>query len=471
MSVAVIGGGVTGLTAAYLLLQRGTPVTIFEAASEEGGLAGTFKREGFSFDFGPHEFCTTNAVLERLLEEICGEDLLVVEKQVAQYLKGRYVRFPFQIADVLRNLSPGLCARALFDVLRARAGSLLRSSSEESFASWTRSHFGRTLYDLYFGPYTRKVWGVDPELLDARSAEQRISVGSFWELVHSTLRHQFTGRDVQDRTHSEIRRSFLYTRAGIGTLLTHLAQRVRELGGRFEFGKRWTGLETEGGAARRLHFADGSIVEPFDSVLSTIPLAQLTRLVLGEQGNSLLRDHPLPSRGMRFVFLRVDRPHVLDFHWAYYPEARIPFQRATEFGWFDADMTPAGQTGLTLEVACDPGEPWWDEPDETLVQECVQSLVRLGHLDPADVLGWDVVRVRHAYPVQVRGYAERVSTHVNALGAVDNLVTLGRQGLHRYCNMDECMEMALEVVPRLAQGERGIRCGFGETWQGVGLES
>ena len=471
MSVAIVGSGVTGLTAAYLLLQRGVPVTLFEASPEGGGLAATFRHGEFGFDFGPHEFCSANPVLERLLSEICGPDLLVVEKQVAQHLKGRYLRFPFQVADVLQNLSPKLCARALFDVWRARIAHCLRPSQEESFASWTRSRFGRTLYDLYFGPYTRKVWGMEPEHLDARSAEQRISVGSFWELVHSTLRHQWTGREVRDRTHSEMRRSFLYTRSGIGRLQSHLAGRVRQLGGHFEFGKRLVGVDTRQGELRTLRFEDGSTVDQFNLVLSTIPLAELTRLTLGSRGQAILRFHPLPSRGMRFVFLRVEKPRVLDFHWAYYPDERIPFQRATDFGRFDADMTPAGCTGLTLEVACDPGEARWEQARDDLARDCVQSLAAFGHLDPSDVLGWDVVDVRHAYPVQVRGYSDHVAAHVDGLASIENLVTLGRQGLHRYCNMDECMEMAIEIVPRVVAGERSIRYTGDEEWQGVGLEA
>ena len=470
MSVAIVGAGVTGLTAAYLLLQRGIPVRIYEAASHEGGLAGSYRRNGFAFDLGPHEFSTKNAVLERLLREICGPDLIVVEKRVAQHLKGRYVRYPFQVADVLRNLSPVLCMRALADVARARIGNRLRPTVDDSFASWTYARFGKTLYDLYFDPYTRKVWGRDPATLDAFTAEQRISVNSVWELFQKTVLYHLAGREDRGRTHGEISRTFLYTRRGIGTLLEHLSRRVLELGGRIEYKKRLVGAKLKGGHVRELRFEDGSRASSFEAVVSTIPLAHLVHVMLGPRGEELAVRHELPFRGMCFVFLRVARPAVLDHHWTYYPEPRIAFQRATEFGHFGADMAPPDRTGLTLEIASDPGDRYWQMSDEQLGAECVSTLQRLGHLQPEDVLGWDVLRVRHAYPVQVRGWRVSLATLLDALAEVPNLVTIGRQGMHRYCNMDECMEMAIDVVPRLLAGERQIRYRGVEAWTGVGTE-
>ena len=56
-----------------------------------------------------------------------------------------------------------------------------------------------------------------------------------------------------------------------------------------------------------------------------------------------------------------------------------------------------------------------------------------------------------------------------ALSAVPNLVSIGRQGLFRYCNQNECMEMAIDVVPEILAGKTAIRYSREGTWQGVGV--
>ncbi len=470
MSVAIVGGGVTGLTAAGLLLERGVSVTVYEAAEREGGLAGSFRKNGFTFDFGPHELCTENPALIELLREACGDDLIAVEKNVAQHFRGRYLRYPFEIANLLRNVSPAFAARAVLEIVAARARNALRPSPDASFEQWTRSRFGKTLYAAYFGPYTEKVWGVPPASLDASTAAQRISVDSVRDLLKKMAGYRLLGRDDFSGPHSELRRGFRYVRGGIGVLLERLRRRVERLGGRFEHGKRLVGVRRDREGIQRLVFADGTSATGFRSVIATIPLSEQLRIALGDAGSELLARNPLPYRGMLFVFLRVARPALLPYHWTYFPDPAIPFQRATEFVHFGAGMTPPGATGVALEVASNPGDGTWERSDAAVVRASLKALKRLELLDESDVLGWDVVRVRHAYPVQVVDYQRRVDRLLHALREVPNLVPLGRQGLFRYCNMDECMEMAFDVVPRLALGKSSTRYTARSRWRGVALE-
>lgn len=479
--VAIIGGGVTGLTTALLLRKQGFDVTIHEAADREGGLAGSHESDGFVFDFGPHEFCTDNPALHDLLREVCGDDLLEIEKRTAQYFNGRYVRYPFEIADVLKNVSPLLCLRALFEVGAARARNLFRAPPDDSFKAWTYSRYGKTLYEMYFGPYTEKVWGIDPSQLDPRTATQRITVDSVWDLIRRTVGYNLFGTEDYERAHSEFRRGFYYVRGGIGQLQAHLRRAVEQAGGRLAFGRRLVGVErgdpsggaVEGGGAgapiTALRFEDGSRTDDFDVVVSTIPLPLLVELALGAEGRALTEANRLPFRAMVFVFLRVDRPKVLDYHWTYYPDLDIPFQRATEFVHFGAEMTPPTRTGLTLEIACDKDDETWNASDEAVLDGCVGAMERLELLRRDEVLGADVVRVPYVYPLQVMDFIEKADALLAGLAAVPNVVSIGRQGLFRYCNMNECMEMALDVVPRIAAGETSIRCTTEGTWQGAGV--
>jgi len=469
MHVAIVGAGVTGLATAYLLLRQGVRVTVFEASSHEGGLAGSFHRDGFYFDFGPHELCTANQELIAFVRETCGNDLIEVEKHIAHHFLGRYVKYPFEIADMLRNIGPGLSARAAAEVAWCRLKNLLRRPADDSFESWTNARFGHTLYTLYFGPYTRKVWGIDPARLDPRTASQRVTIDSVWDLVKKTLAYHWLGAEDFKHAHSELHRRFFYLRRGAGTLQSHLRRRAEELGATFRFGKSLAGIERDADRVKALRFADGEVARGFNYVVSTIPLSQLVTLALPQRAEALLRESSLPFRGMAFVFLRVNRPKVLDYHWVYYSGTAIPFQRMTEFGHFGAEMSPPGTTGLALEVSCVPGDGTWESSDAEIAERSIAGLEALGVLQRRDLIGFDVVRQRYAYPIQVQGFIEKAHDLLSALSDVTNLVTIGRQGLFRYCNMNECLEMAMDVVPELTSGKSSIQYMKDGSWLGVAL--
>jgi len=172
---------------------------------------------------------------------------------------------------------------------------------------------------------------------------------------------------------------------------------------------------------------------------------------------------------MTFVFLRVARPKVLGNHWTYFCDADVPFQRITESSLFEADMAPKDRTGITVEISCNPGDEIWSLDDEALLNLTADGFEHLGLLGRDEIVGYDVLRIPEAYPIQRQGFALHVEELLAALRPIDNLVTLGREGLFRYCNMDECITMALDIAPRIIAGERSIHHLRQGTWKGVGV--
>lgn len=468
MTVAIIGAGVTGLSLAYLLLKRGIDVRIYEAEPNCGGLAATWRRDGFGFDLGPHEFVSDNPALKTMLQEVCGDDLLTVRKRVAQHFRGRALSYPFEVADVVRSMGPVLSARIVAEALLAP----LRKdrSPNPNFESWTRSHFGPTLYDIYFGPYTRKVWGIEPTALDIATAKSRISVDSAWQLMKKTVAHHFFGQEEFENPHSELRHSFLYVRHGIGRLQEHLERLVLSMGGQIHFHKRLARMEVSASRVSALQFEDGSRDTDFDYCVSSAPLPLAAKFLLGENDPRRVATQRLPFRGMAFVFLRARQPKLADYHWIYFPEPHCAFQRTTEFVHFEAQMSPPGSTGVAFEIATNPGDAMWKKSDAELTKLCVDEYVRLGWLKPEAVIGADVLRIPHAYPIQISGFRETADGLIEALGSFENFVTIGRQGLFRYCNINECLEMSIEVAKAVEDGRRSIRYQAATSWVGAFAE-
>src|SRR3712207_63022 len=119
--VVVLGGGPAGLTAGYLLAQKGRPVVVLEAEDQVGGLAKTVVRDGYRFDLGGHRFFTKSAEVERLWDEVMGEEMLTRPRLSRIYWRGRYLDYPLRAADVLRKLGPLEVARCALSYVAAAA--------------------------------------------------------------------------------------------------------------------------------------------------------------------------------------------------------------------------------------------------------------------------------------------------------------------------------------------------------------
>ncbi len=78
--MVVIGAGPAGLTAAYLLAQRGVNATVLEADDQVGGISRTAKYKGFRFDIERHRFLTKIESVQHIWEELLGDELLTVPR-------------------------------------------------------------------------------------------------------------------------------------------------------------------------------------------------------------------------------------------------------------------------------------------------------------------------------------------------------------------------------------------------------
>ena len=441
----ILGGGPAGLAAAWELARGGARALVVEREEGTGGLCRTHERQGWRFDMGGHRFISADRdLLDRVLR-LCGDDLLLAERRSEVALLGRTFRYPLELPDLLRNLPPGLAARALLSWLRARwrARDPARSDPED-FEGWAVQRFGRVLYDLFLGPYTEKVWGVPGRELSSEWAPQRISLLDLGQVLRGLV------RPGGERTARTCARQFLYPRLGMGQLF----ERVRaaaEAGG----AEVWTGavpeaFELEGGRihAVRVRTREGPRrVEP-GHVLSTIPLPRLLEL-LGGPG-------PAPAalgfRPVRFLNLGLARESALPVTWRYVGEGGLRAGRLQEPRRRSPWMAPPGTTSLMVEVPHAPGDEIDRASDEELLVRLTPELERLGVPLGSDVRLVFSVRAPEAYPVHLRGTAPARTAALARVDALTNLRTLGRQGAFRFVFSDAAMRMGLLAAEGLLAG-------------------
>ena len=434
----VLGAGAAGLSAALELARNNVPVTVVDLESSPGGLCRTVERDGYRFDLGGHRFISRDESLVDSVKELLGSDLLEATRRSVILLDGKSFRYPLEPLDLVRNLSLSLGLRGFADFLRQQVVNRQTHHEQESFRQWTISRYGSTFYDLFFGPYSEKLWGISPDQLSSDWAGQRISLIDLTDVVLRLLRLRRKGT----RTYAL---RYLYPRNGIGQIFSAMGDAIEAKGGKVLFGTRVVGFGSSrnGVSEVQLENSEGAFILPCDQVISTIPLPDLALMLHPANRDVRASAAQLGFRGVRFLNILLDREDVSANTWHYVADPRYLPTRIQEPKRRSPWSAPPGKTSLMLEIPCEVGGDVWGQPDETLLDRCLGDLNHLGiHVD-SDVKGCFSTRITHGYPVFRLGYRNPRDHLLAMVDKVSNVTTCGRQGTFRYIFMDTAMQMGI----------------------------
>ena len=436
--VVIVGAGPAGLTAAHELLERGVVPLVLERDHIVGGLARTEAYRGFHFDVGGHRFYTKVEEVQHLWEAMLGDDFLSVPRLSRIHYNDRFLRYPLEGWDVLATLGPAESVRVLSSYLRAR---LRPSRHEKTFEDWVANRFGRRLYQTFFKRYTEKVWGVSCDAISADWAAQRIKGLSLATAVRNAL---FGGNGVKSMIGE-----FHYPRLGPGMMWRRFQQEIERRGGevwleaevvRFHrSGARITGVTVR--QAGRMLFVAG------DHFLSSMPITHLVACIEGTPAQVLAHAAHLQHRAMVLVGLIVNRALLFPDNWIYVHTPEVRAGRIQNFkNWSSAMVPDQSKSGVGVEYFCSPGDELWCSSDAALIELAKGELMQLGLVRADEVEDGVVYRHAMAYPVYAHGYATHLEGIRRYLATIENLQTIGRNGLHRYNNQDHSMLTAMLAV-------------------------
>ena len=360
IGTAVLGGGPAGLTAAYVLAQRAEKAVVLEADSQVGGISKTVEVDGFRFDLGGHRFFTKLAPVQKLWEDVLGEEFLTRSRLSRIYFDGKYFDYPLTAKDVVGRLGLWESTRCALSYLTAQA---TRGGDAETFEEWVTQRFGKRLYDAFFRTYTQKVWGIPGSEIRSLWAAQRIKNFSLFQAVLTILGLR--------RDHvTTLIEEFRYPRLGPGQMWEAMADLLESAGIPVKLENRVTSIRHRDGIVHSVVTRDGEAERwlSVDGVVSSLALKDLVECL-----EPAAPDHVLAAaRGLRYrdfctVALMTSEEAPFPDNWIYLHDPQTKAGRVQNYGAWSEGLVRPGTTCLGVEYFCFEGDEMWEMPEDEAI--------------------------------------------------------------------------------------------------------
>ncbi len=436
--VIILGAGPAGLSAGWSLAKEGVRVDVIEAGSQVGGLCKSTKRDGFIFDLGGHRFVTKDDLLFADIEELMGDDLLTRFRKSQIRLMNKFFSYPLEILDILKKMDLAISLKCGFDFFLTKFGAYSKTP-DNSFENWIIKRFGRTMYNIYFGPYSHKLWGMPPSEISSAWAAQRISLVNIADVLLRALGK----KNDMPKTYA---RHFLYPKRGIGQIPERMAEEIEKLNGKVHLNAVVKKILMKNWRIEKIIYTQDGVEKELaaDFTVSTIPLPELILMMAPAAEDKYLETaKSMKFRSIRFLHIMLDEEMVGDNTWIYIPEEKYLFFRIQDRRNWSPTVVPEGKNGITLEIACNKGDCVWKASDEEIFRRCMEDIADLGLIKQETVTGYFTENVEHAYPIYSLDYNDKLKTVYHFLSKISDFISIGRQGLFRYNNMDHSLKMGI----------------------------
>jgi len=454
--IIILGGGISGLSLAWKLCERGQKVTIIERSGFVGGLAGTQSDNGHHLDFGPHSFFSED---QEILETVLGFFRGTLEprrRDVKFYYQGKYLNYPLKPGDVLIQMGLMQGIRAGLSFLRQKMSFASKHDAvlteDMTVEEWALESFGEHLYQSFFKPYTEQFWKLPCRELSASTIPSHTRTNFI-----NTLK-VLLGKRATRQGDSLIEREQLPTycpATGFGEIASRIADKVQAAGGKILVDSQVCEVEPNGEGSVLVQYQFKGKTESLacESLISTIPLP----LFIGMLKPQPPADVRISAARLEFLALVVlgmvtEKMDVLDSSYLYI--LNRPYNRISEMNKFNPGTSLPKENIIAIEMPCLQDSLIWNASKEEIFQLSAESLARDGILLPGDVKKLLLAKTAHAYPIYRKDFAPHLKKVLAYIRSYPQLKTLGRSGEFLYTDADVCMRRAFNLATRILNTAR-----------------
>ena len=488
-NILIIGAGPAGLSAAHRLLSNNQNkknekdtkynILILEADTQVGGISKTVEHNGYRMDLGGHRFFSKNQEVNDFWNEIMplqGEpsyddiingrklelnpngpnpqlenNVFLKRQRVSRiFYKRKFFDYPVSLKySTLKNMG-------FLSTIKVGCGylkSCVSKKDESNLENFYINRFGKPLYSMFFEDYTEKLWGRHPSNISADWGAQRVKGLSIKALLKNMMPKSKKKKQEQETSLIE---EFIYPKYGPGQFWEKVASEIEEMGGTIKYNCEVIKIIQENGKISTIVFKDENGNEKdvhADYFMSSMPLKDLVVNMNDVPQNINYIASKLPYRDFVTVGVLVDQlklknnnkkihtiNHLIPDCWLYIQEPDVKMGRVQVFNnWSPYLLHDISNVWISTEYFCNEGDDFWNMTDEEASDFVIKELIKTGIIsDEKDVKDTHRVKVKKAYPAYFDTYSN-IDEVINYLNTINNLYCIGRNGQHRYNNMDHSM--------------------------------
>lgn len=493
----IIGAGPAGLTAAYELLTKSKDieVIVFEESDCFGGISKTVNYKGNRMDMGGHRFFSkipeVNAwwdhmlpmqgyptyddiILHRPMPVTKGgpdpekEDrVMLTRHRVSRILfDTKFYDYPISLKpETFKNFGVLTTLRVGFSYL----GSMFHKLPEDNLENFYINCFGRKLYSMFFEYYTENLWGRHPSEIDASWGAQRTKGLSIMGILKDFFGKLFKVKNRKVNT--SLIEEFKYPKLGPGQLWDVTAAEVEKLGGTIIKNAKVTKLHknADNVLTSLTYEKDGQeFTMEGDYFISSMPVKDLVGGMNDVPAEPARIAKGLPYRDYMTLGVLVPKINLVNKTniktinnivpdcWVYVQDRNVKLGRFQIYNnWSPYMIKDLDHTvWIGLEYFVNEGDEYWNMTEEEFAKIGVSEMIKLGLIDSPDVvLDVHMEKVKKAYPAYFDTYDE-MDKLVDYLSSIENLYCVGRNGQHRYNNIDHSMVTSFEAVKNILTGSK-----------------
>ena len=491
--IVIIGGGPAGLTAAREILDKTDMKPIlFESTNEIGGISKTHNYNGYHMDMGGHRFFSKDDKIldfwfkyfplqgKPSLDDIIlnktrdfstdsnapdpaniDEVMLLRDRVSRIYYLRRFFDYPISLSiNTIKNLGIIRMAKIGFSYLWSV---VFKRKPEKSLEDFMINRFGKELYLTFFKDYTEKVWGYAPKDIPSDWGAQRIKGLSIMKVLKEALASKFGGKkSIKDKSVStSLIEEFYYPKNGPGQFWEYLAKTCVDDGLELHMSTEVIKINIEGNKIKYVIIKSESGEKEIeaDYFISTMPIRDLVLASTIVPENVKNIGLGLSYRDFMTVGLLVDKLKIknqtsrktindlVPDSWIYIQERDVSVGRLQVFNNWSPYMVHDinKDIWIGLEYFVQENDKYWAMDDASFIEFAISELVKIDIIDKDVVRDGCVVRVKKAYPGYFGTY-NQFPIVKDWLNSIENIYPIGRNGMHRYNNMDHSMLSAMKAV-------------------------
>ncbi|MEI8331638.1 MAG: FAD-dependent oxidoreductase [Methanomicrobiales archaeon] len=434
MTIAILGGGLSGLALALLLHEQGHDVVVLEAESRCGGLCRSKEDQGFTFDTGGSHiiFSRDDEVLSFMRRMIEGNEQRNIRNTKIFY-KGRYVKYPFEngLSDLPLEDRYFCINEFIKTHVAVEKGEL---AAPENFREWIYYTFGKGITECYMVPYNEKIWKFPSNRMSLHWVDGRIPRPPVEDVIKSAI-----GIPTEGYAHQSV---FSYPLdGGIEALVTAIARPIRD---KIRTGFCVTSVRKTGAG-----FAISNGTETIVAVqcISTIPVQQLMAALEEVPEHVKTACSKLRFNTITCINIGI-RGAVPEISWLYIPEIALGMTNRISFpSRYSAHAAPTGYSSVLAEITHQPGDDASRMDDAAFIDHVITMLETMQIFKRDQVVYSSVERQPYAYVVYDLDYLHNIAI-VKDYCTTAGIPLIGRFSQFEYLNMDGCLRSVMDFVAR-----------------------